>query len=157
MISAATKEKVEALASAFPQRRSGLMPALHLIQQESGYISPEATVFLSQVFELSRAQIHETITFYHMFRTRPAGRFIFQVCTNVSCMLRGSEEIMQTLSEILGIQPGETTPDGQFTLQETECLAACGAAPVVQLNEEYLEHVTCRQIRELIAELRKES
>jgi NADH-quinone oxidoreductase subunit E len=157
MISAATKVKVEALATAFSRRRSGLLPALHLIQKESGYISPEATAFLARMFELSPAQVFETITFYHMFRTRPAGRYVFQVCTNVSCMLRGSEAIMQTLQEVLGIEPGETTADGQFTLQETECLAACGSAPVVQLNEEYLEHVTCRQIQELLAVLRKES
>lgn len=157
MISAETKEKIDALTGMFPLRRSALLPALHLIQQELGYIAAEVIPYLSGRFELTPAQVYETISFYHMFHTRPVGRHVFYVCTNISCMLRGSEEIMQTLKEILGIEPGETTADGRFTLLETECLAACGAAPVVQWNDDYLEEVTCRQLRELIPRLKTES
>ena len=156
MISAETKEKIDDLTGRFPVRRSALLPALHLIQQELGYITPEAISYLSSRFELTPAQVYETITFYHMFHTRSVGRYVFHVCTNISCMLRGSQEIRQTLKDILGIEPGETTADGRFTLLETECLAACSAAPVVQLNDEYLEEVTCQQLRELISRLNKE-
>lgn len=154
MISPNLQEKMDALLATYPQRRSALLPVLHLWQEEYGYISQEGVIFLAEQFGLSPAQVFETVTFYHMFRTKPAGRYVFQVCTNISCMLRGSGEILQALRGVLGIEVGQTTPDGRFTLLETECLAACGGAPVVQLNEEYLERLDCDRIREIVAQLK---
>ena len=153
MLSPSAEEKLNHLVRIFPQRRSALLPALHLAQKEVGHISPEVVAYLAGRFELSTAQVYETVSFYNMFFTKPAGRTVFQVCTNVSCTLRGSEELLQLLKEKLGIEVGQTTPDGKFTLLEVECLASCGTAPVVQVNDDYVENMNCHKLNELIAKL----
>jgi NADH-quinone oxidoreductase subunit E len=153
MFSPSTEEKLNHLVQIFPQRRSALLPALHLAQKEAGHISPEVVAYLASRFDLSTAQVYETLSFYNMFYTKPAGRTVFQVCTNISCTLRGSEELLHFLKEKLGIGVGQTTPDGKFTLLEVECLASCGTAPVVQVNDDYVENLNCQKLNELIEKL----
>src|SRR3990170_4883760 len=101
MFSPPTEAKLSELLERFPQRRSALLPALHLAQKEVGYIPPEVVDYLAKRFELSTAQVYETVTFYNMFYTQPVGKCVFQVCTNVSCMLRGGEVLLQHLREKL--------------------------------------------------------
>lgn len=156
MISSALQDQIDQLMDSYPERRSALLPALHLLQKEIGYISPEAIDFLADRFGIAATQVYETVSFYHMFHTQPVGKHVIHVCTNISCMLRGSDDIMATLKETLGIEVGETTPDGLFTLLEVECLAACGGAPVVQLNDEYIENADSRQLQKLIARLKQD-
>jgi len=153
MFSPEAEEKLNHLVQRFPQRRSALLPALHLAQKEVGYISPEVVAYLAGRFELSTAQVYETLSFYNMFFTKPVGRTVFQVCTNVSCTLRGGEELLQLLKEKLGIEVGQTTPDGKFTLLEVECLASCGTAPVVQVNDDYMENLDSHKLNEIIEKL----
>lgn len=157
MFSPPTEQKLNELLHAFPEKRSALLPALHLIQKEAGYISQEGVAFLAEQFGLSTAQIYETVTFYNMFFTKPVGRCVLQVCTNISCMLRGGEELLAILRDRLGIQIGETSKDGKFTLMEVECLASCGTAPVIQLNDEYLENLDVPKLQELIDTLTKKA
>jgi NADH-quinone oxidoreductase subunit E len=154
MFSLATEEKLDVLLHRFPERRSALLPALHLAQKEVGYISPEVVAYLAERFELSTAQVYETVTFYNMFFTKPVGKCVFQVCTNVSCSLRGSEELLKLLKEHLGIEVGQTTADGKFTLLEVECLASCGTAPVVQINEDYVENLNAQKLQEIVDKLK---
>jgi NADH-quinone oxidoreductase E subunit len=154
MFSPPTEEKLNHLLQIFPKRRSALLPALHLAQKEVGHISPEVVAYLAGRFELSTAQVYETASFYNMFFTKPVGRSVLQVCTNVSCTLRGGEELLKLLKDKLGIEVGQTTPDGKFTLLEVECLASCGTAPVVQVNDDYVENLSCKQLEELVEQLK---
>lgn len=156
MFSPPTEEKLNQLLQLFPKRRSALLPALHLAQKEVGYISPEVVAYLAERFELSTAQVYETVTFYNMFYTKPVGRCVFQVCTNVSCMLRGGEELLKLLQERLGVEVGQTTADGRFTLFEVECLASCDTAPVLQLNDDYVENLDTQKLQDLIDKLKSD-
>jgi NADH-quinone oxidoreductase subunit E len=111
-------------------------------QEEIGYLPPLAMQEIAGIFGLSPNEVSEVASFYTMLFKKPVGKYVIQVCTNISCLLRDSERIMAHLQEKLGIKPGETTSDGRFTLIEVECLASCGTAPVVQINEDYHENLT---------------
>jgi NADH-quinone oxidoreductase subunit E len=126
----------------YPQPRSALIPALQLAQGEVGYVAPEVVKEISQMFGLSPNEVYEVASFYTMLYKKPVGRYVVQVCTNISCMLRDSESLMNHLQKRLGIKTGQTTPDNKFTLLEVECLASCGTAPAVQINEDYHENLT---------------
>jgi NADH-quinone oxidoreductase subunit E len=142
MLSKATRQRIDALIAKYPVRRSALIPALHLAQEEAGYISADVVREFSGIFELAPNEVYEVVSFYTMLFKAPVGKYVLQVCTNISCLLCNSESIMNHLQKRLGIKPGETTPDRRFTLLEVECLASCGTAPVVQINDEYHENLT---------------
>jgi NADH-quinone oxidoreductase E subunit len=142
MLSDATLQKIQALISKYPKKRSALIPSLQLAQDEVGYLSLDAIREVSQIFELPPNEVYEVASFYTMLYKKPVGRYVIQVCTNISCLLRDSDGIMSHLQAKLGIQPGETTEDKKFTLMEVECLAACGAAPAAQINQDYYENLT---------------
>lgn len=142
MLSENAKQKIQALISKYPQRRSALIPSLHLVQEEIGYLPADALREIAGVFDLAPNEVHEVVSFYTMLHPKPVGKYVVQVCTNISCLLCDSEEILSHLQKRLGIRPGETTPDKRFTLIEVECLASCGTAPVVQINEDYYESLT---------------
>ena len=150
MLSQATLQKIDALIRKYPYRRSALIPSLQLAQEEVGYLSMDAMREVARVFELSPNEVYEVASFYTMLFKFPVGKYVVQVCTNISCLLCGCEGIMSHLVERLGIQPGETTGDKKFTLMEVECLASCGTAPVAQINEDYHENLTPKRLDEIL-------
>ena len=142
MLSESACRQIQDLISKYPEKRSALIPSLHIVQKELGYISQDTMREVAQIFGLSSNEVHEVTSFYTMFHRKPVGKYIIQVCTNISCQICNAESIMDHLTKKLGIKPGETTPDNKFTLLEVECLASCGTSPVVQINEDYYEDLT---------------
>jgi len=132
-----------------------VLPCLRRIQEDRGYIADEDIDGLVGYLGVPRIQIEEVLTFYSMLRRRPIGRYHVQVCHNVSCSMRGAERMIDSLSRRLGVQPGQTTPDGRFTLSRVECLGSCGTAPVVMVNERYHELQTDESLEQLLAELER--
>jgi len=139
----------------YPVRRSALIPILLTTQEEFGYVPPEMIPDLAQFVDVPEIDVHEVITFYSMLRTRPVGKHHIQVCTNISCMLLGGEEIYSRISEKLGIAEGELTPDGLFSLTEVECLGACCNAPAMQINYQYHEDLTAEKVDRILKELKE--
>ncbi len=124
------------LMSRYPegQSRSALLPMLHLVQSEQGYVSPDGIAFCAELLDLAKAQVAAVATFYTMYKRKPTGEYLVSVCTNTLCAMLGGDEIYAALSESLGVGMNETTADGLITLEHAECLAACDYAPVVTVN-----------------------
>lgn len=137
----------------FPQKRSAVLPVLHLVQEELGWLSPEAQDYVAELIGLPPIKVHEVASFYTLFNKKPVGRYHLQVCTNIACMLRNSGEILQAIQERLGIKPGETTADQRFSVSTVECLAACGGAPAMQVNSDYVENLTATRLTAYLEEL----
>ena len=150
MLSESTRQKILGLIPKYPFRRSALIPSLQLAQAEVGYLSPEAIADIADIFELTPNEVYEVASFYTMLFKKPVGKYVLQVCTNISCLLCDCESIMVHLQKRLGIKPGETTPDRKFTLMEVECLASCGTAPVVQINDDYYENLTPEKLDQIL-------
>ncbi len=150
MISEATRRKIDELLEKYPWRRSALIPSLMMVQGEAGHLSPDAIRQVAGIFELPPNEVYEVASFYTMLYKKPVGRYVVQVCTNLSCLLCDSEAIMAHLQKRLGLRPGETTPDNRFTLLEVECLASCGTAPAVQINEDYHESLTPEKLDRIL-------
>lgn len=150
MLKAETRSRIEALIERYPERRSALIPALKLAQREAGYLSAKVLCELAEIFRLTPNEVHEVASFYTMLFRKPVGKYVIWVCTNISCMLCDAEGILAHLESRLGIRPGETTPDGRFTLMEAECLASCGTAPVVQINDDYFENLTLEKLDRIL-------
>jgi len=153
MLSDNTRQRIRSLQAKYPQPRSALIPSLQMAQAEAGYLTPEVILEVSEIFGLSPGEVSEVASFYTMLFKRPVGRYVIQVCTNISCLLCNSEEIMSHLEKRLGVRPGETTADDRFTLLEVECLASCGTAPVVQINENYHENLTTGKLDQILDNL----
>jgi len=154
MLSETTRRKIESLADKYPHRRSALIPSLQLAQEEIGFLPPEVIGELAGIFGLTPNQVYEVASFYTMLYKKQVGKYVIQVCTNISCMLCDSEAILAHLEKRLGVRPGETTPDKKFTLMEVECLASCDTAPVAQINEDYHENLTTEKIDQILDLLR---
>jgi NADH-quinone oxidoreductase subunit E len=136
------------------QKRSGVIEALRFAQEENGgYLTQDIMDAVSDYLQLPKIAVYEVATFYTMFNLKPVGRHVVNVCTNLSCMLNGSEKILDHLKKRLEIDVNQTTPDGKITLREVECLAACICAPVMQVNKTYHEHLTVEKIDALLDEL----
>jgi len=137
------------------QKRSALVTALLLVQEQNdGWLSEEAMKAVANYLELPDIAVYEVATFYDMYNLKPIGKHKIAVCTNISCLLRGSDEIVACLKKRLGVDLNETTSDGQFTLRETECLAACAGAPMCQVDDkEYHEDLTPEKMLAIIDEL----
>src|SRR6266576_258548 len=137
----ADKTRADALAmiARYPagQSRSALLPMLHLVQSEQGYVSADGIAFCADVLDLTKAQVGAVATFYTMYKRRPAGEYLVSVCTNTLCNVMGGQEVYDELVEHLGVGHEETTGDGKITLEHAECLAACDYAPVVTVNYEF--------------------
>ncbi len=136
------------------QSRSALLPMLHLVQSEQGYVSPDGIAFCAEMLDLSHAQVAAVVTFYTMYKRRPTGEYLVSVCTNTLCGLLGGDDIYAALSEELGIGMNQTTADGSITLEHAECLAACDYAPVVTVNYEFFDNQTTESASELVGKLR---
>jgi len=153
--SEATLAKYRDLLTRYPQRQAALLPTLWLAQQEFGWLSEEALSYVADLMELPAARVAGVASFYTMYYKQPVGKYHLQVCRTLSCALRGSNDITGCIEKHLGIKVGETTPDGKFTLSEVECLASCGTAPMLQLNEDYVENLTVESTLELLDRLAK--
>lgn len=134
-------------------KAAGMLPALRLVQEILGWIPEEAMVLVSERLGVPSARAREVATFYVMFHTTPPGRHVIDVCTNVSCCLGGADHALAYLEKKLGIRAGQTTSDKRFTLREVECLASCGTAPVMQVDEAYVEKLTPAKIDQTLAAL----
>jgi NADH-quinone oxidoreductase E subunit len=153
--SAQAKQQIERMRMRYPTRQAALLPVLHIAQDEFGYLSDEAIELVAATLALPPAHVFGVVTFYTMFHREPRGTNELMVCTNVSCMLRGAYDILAHLQKRLGIAPGETTPDGAFSLVEEECLAACANAPMMICGPEYSLDLTPEKVDRAIDELRK--
>jgi|SRR5271170_8056635 NADH-quinone oxidoreductase subunit E len=150
----ATLAEYRATLLRYPTRQAALIPTLWMAQREFGWLSPEAEHYVAQLMELPIAHVHAVVTFYTMFHRKPVGRFLLDVCVNLSCRLRGADAILECLRHRLHLEPGETTPDNKFTLGTVECLASCGTAPMLQLNQDgFIENLTVEKTLALIDEL----
>ena len=131
-----------------------VLPCLRRIQEDRGYVAEEDIAGLVDYLKVPRIQVEEVLSYYTMLRRKPVGRFHLQACRNIACSMRGAEGVIAHLSRKLGVKPGETTPDGAFTLTEVECLGSCGTAPVVMVNEAYHENMSDEKLDRLIEELK---
>ena len=157
MFSEATQERFKHLASIYPKKRSALIPMLLLAQQEHGYIKNETVEYIAGILDLSPSDIESTLSFYTLLQRRPVGKYHILICTNLACMLRGSDEIEACVKRKLGVELGVTTPDGKFSAIEFECLGSCTTAPVLQVNGEFHESLDVQKVETLIDELRKQA
>jgi len=154
LLSAHVREEIEDWKSRFPEdrQRSAVIGALHAVQHENkGFLTPELMDAVAEYLELPPIQVYEVATFYSMFQTRPVGRHNVAICTNISCMLRGAEEIVEHVESRLGIKLGESTADGRiFLKREEECLAACCGAPMMMVDHKYHENLTIEQVDKIL-------
>jgi NADH-quinone oxidoreductase E subunit len=143
-----SNKQIQAVLAKYPNKMAATLPVLWITQEQFGHISAEAVELVARTLDVPPTQLHGVLTFYTMYNRKPVGRLHIQVCTNVSCMLRGAYEVLRAFEDKCGIKVGETTED--FTLQEVECLAACGTAPCVQINDRYYEPVVPAEVGELV-------
>ena len=155
MLSESLQKKFDELISRYPLKRSALVPMLLYAQDEVGHVSEEIIAEVARRVDLRPIEVVEVIGYYSMLRRRPVGKHHIQVCTNISCMLRGSDELYEHCCQKLGIKSKQTTPDGLFSIEEVECLGACTGAPAMQINYDYYENVTSEEFDELIEEIKK--
>jgi NADH-quinone oxidoreductase subunit E len=136
------------------QRKSAILYALYLAQGQLGYLTGNAMRFVAQQIGCSTADVEDVVSYYTMFYTKPVGKRVLNVCRTLSCALLGAERVTEELSRKLGIAPGQTTPDGEFTLVEVECLGACDRAPVVMVNDDWHERLAPEQVSQFIDDLK---
>ncbi len=156
VFSPATRDRFERLAASYPQARSALVPMLLYAQDELGYLPPEAIAEIAALLGETELAVREVIGYYSMLRTAPAGRYHVQVCTNISCMLRGGEEILGHCQRRLGIHNRQTTPDGMFSIEEVECIGACAWAPALQVNYDFHQELDPAKVDEILEKYRRQ-
>lgn len=144
----------EEIIARYPQSRSALLPLLHLVQSEDGYLTSAGITFCAKQLGLTDAEVTAVATFYSMYRRTPTGDYLVGVCTNTLCAVMGGDAILEALEDHLGVHAGQTTPDGRVTLEHVECNAACDYAPVVMVNWEFFDNQTPSTARELVDGLR---
>jgi len=130
-----------------------MLPVLYLAQQEFGHLGQEAIEYIAQLMGQSPATVYGVVSFYTMLNTKPIGRHHIQVCRTLPCALQGAEKLTRFISKMLGIEVGQTTADRRFTLSEVECLASCGTAPMMQINDDYYENLTDEKVMEILRSL----
>lgn len=147
---------IEVLKTRYEDKQAVLLPVLWMVQDKFGWISEESMKEVAELLQLPEEHVYGVVTFYTMFNSAPRGKYHLQVCTNVSCMLRGGYELFRYMSEKLGVKNEETTEDGMFTLEEVECLGSCGTAPMMQVNNrDYYENLSKEKVDELLKHFRE--
>jgi NADH-quinone oxidoreductase subunit E len=139
----------------YPTKRSALVPTLLYAQDEAGFLSDEVILEIAGRMELTELEVRNVISYYSMLTTKPRGKFHVQVCTNISCLVRGGEEILRHCVKKLGVGHKGTTPDGMFTLEEVECIGACSWAPAAQVNYDFHENLTTEKMDQVLEDYRK--
>jgi NADH-quinone oxidoreductase subunit E len=137
----------------YPRPKSALIPLCHLAQEQDGHLTDEAMAHIAELVGVTPAEVLGTASFYEMFKMEPVGRYLVNVCTNISCLLLGGEELLEHAEEKLGIRPGQTTADGLFTVEDVECIAACTEAPCLQVNYRYFHRISHAEFDTLIDDL----
>jgi len=156
-LAAQTLREIDEVITHYPQKRSAALPLLHLVQADQGHISGEAVEWIAQRLELQPINIHELVTFYPMFRQKPIGRRHIKVCRTLSCAIMGGYRTCAEFQRQFGTGLGETSPDGEVTIEFVECLASCGTAPVVMIDDALHERVDAARARELSEKIKAES
>ena len=137
-----------------PRARSALIPLVHLAQEQDGYVTEDAMENIAELLGISPAEVYGTASFYEMFKFHPVGKYVVGVCTNISCLLLGADELLEHAERSLGVRAGATTEDGMITLEDVECIAACTLAPCIQVNYRYFADQTPASFDALVADLR---
>jgi NADH-quinone oxidoreductase E subunit len=148
------RQRAEELIALYPRKRSAMLPLLHLAQEQDGYLTDEGIAEVAELTDTTPADVRGTASFYEMYHLEPVGKYVVSVCTNIACLLRGGEEMLEHASATLGCAVGSTSDDGLFTLEEAECLADCDFAPCVQINHRYVRTTTDETFDALVDELR---
>ena len=151
-------KEVSKIIARYPagKEKSALLPLLHLAQETfGGWLSAETMDYVASLLRIEPIEVYEVATFYSMYNLKPIGKYMFEVCQTGPCMLNGSDDIIKYIGNTLSVKPGETTDDGMFTLKVTECLGACGYAPMMQMGKTYREHLTKEKVDAIIEECRK--
>jgi NADH-quinone oxidoreductase E subunit len=151
MFSPQIKQQLDKITSHYEQRKAALLPVLHVVQEQEGLITPESEKAIAEYLGIAPVHVHEVVCFYHLFHQERKGKCHFSVCQTTACALRGAENIIKYIEKTLNLKPGETTPDGKFSLSVVECLGACEIAPVMQHNKDYVGCLTKETINDLIA------
>ncbi|MBI5674580.1 MAG: NADH-quinone oxidoreductase subunit NuoE [Nitrospirae bacterium] len=143
-------KEIEDIKAKYPDTRAALLPALYIAQKEFGWLSLDAMKAVANALNLPESDVRGTASFYSMFRLKPAGRNLIQLCTNISCMILGAERLRDLLKDRYGLLPGGTTEDGRFSLVIMECIGACGTAPAMLVNTDLYENLTEHNIAEIL-------
>ena len=149
-----TLKKFEETVNRYPKKEAAMLPVLCLAQQEFGHLGEEAIAYVAKILQQPPARVHGVVSFYTMLNMKPVGRHHIQVCRTLPCALRGAEKITGFIKQKLGIELGQTTSDRRFTLSEVECLASCGTAPMMQINDDYYENLTEAKVTEILESLK---
>lgn len=149
-LSEQVKKTIHGIRHQFPTEQALLIPALHEVQNEQGWVSIESMKEIGEFLHLPLSKVREVASFYTMFKLQPQGKVDLQICTNISCWLNGADKLVDCAKKKLHVSNGGTTKDGNFTLTQVECLAACGTAPAIMINEDYFENVDEAQLVQLI-------
>lgn len=150
----ANVELAHEIIARYPRPKSALIPLLHVAQEQNGHVTDEAMAHIAELVDVTPAEVMGTCTFYEMFKRHETGRYLVNICTSMSCLLMGADDLMHHAEETLGIRPGSTTPDGLITLEGAECQAACSEAPCLQVNYRYAYRLSTDDFDDLIAGLR---
>ncbi|MCX8055428.1 MAG: NAD(P)H-dependent oxidoreductase subunit E [Ignavibacteria bacterium] len=146
--------KVENLKRKYPNQQAALMGVLWLAQNKFGWISKDVMKYISELLDVPLSTVEGVVSFYTMYHKKQPGKYHVQVCTNVSCMLRGGQEIYEHISKKLNLNNNETSGDGKFSLEEVECMGACGGAPMIAINEDFYENLTIEKVDEILDSLK---
>ncbi len=155
MLSEKSKKAILELQKRYPEKRSALIPALHLAQAEKGYLPSEIQNEVAELFDIALNEVHSVVTFYDMFHEEPVGKHIVHICKNASCMLRGGDELMAALCQKLRVPPGGTTADGEFTVIPSECLASCDLAPMMLVDDKVVGPVKPEDLEKILETAKK--
>src|SRR3954452_10645071 len=153
-LTAENLQRARQLIALYPQPRSALIPILHIAQEQDGWLTPDGMAHVAELLDIDPAEVYGTASFYDMLFTHPVGRHLISVCTNLACMLNGGYELLAHAEERLGIAAGGTTDDGEFTLEDVECIAYCGGAPCLAVNWRFFGPLTHDDFDRLVDDLR---
>ncbi len=152
-----TEESIKQMrekASQYPRRKSAILPALTVAYRQVGHVNEDIYREISQAIEVPYVEVAEAASFYTLFPKQPVGKYLIQVCHNISCALLGADSLIEYLEQKLGIKKGETTPDNLFTLISVECLGSCATAPMMQINQDYYENLTREKVDRILEDLK---
>jgi len=150
MFSSAAKQEIEDIRTKYPNARAALLPTIYVAQREFGWLSSEAYESVADLLNIPKATVRGVATFYAMYKQKPMGRHLIQLCTNVSCMILGSERLVDFLKTKYGLEPGGISSDGRFSLVIMECIGACGTAPAMLVNDDFHENLTEKNLQDIL-------
>ncbi len=149
--------KIEAVLKKYPTKKAAVMPVLYIAQEQNGWISQEVIKEVASLLEITAEEVLGVVTFYTMYHQKPMGKYHIQVCTNVSCMLRGAYKLYDQVKDKLKIDNGGVTEDMQFSLEEVECMGSCGTAPMIAVNEDYFENLDSQKVEQILESLKNKN